>query len=298
MKILIVGVVKNPQLTRLVEEAEKRDHAITSCYSSDLVIKASNDVFEPIVNGKPLSDYDLVYLWAFSKRRWEWITAASFVNKKYGTVIVNSKVIDPSFSYHLTPAIDYLMQKENNLPYPKSAIVFNVKGVEAIISDFDFPLIVKTSTGRQGKGVFMVDSVEQLRQKINEIKDNSPSFVIREFIPNDGDIRVFTVGYKTIGAMRRTPPKGDFRSNISQGGSGAEYDLAENRKVAELAKKASKAMHTEIAGVDIIFDKNTDKPYILEINPGPQFTGLEQYTKTNVALEIIKYFEKLGKNRE
>ena len=295
MKILIVGVVNNPQLTRLVEEAEKRGHTTEGCYSSDLVIVANEEKFEATVKGKPLSEYDLIYLWAFSKRRWEWITAVSFVNRKYGTTIVNSKVINPSFEYYLTPAIDYLVQKQNDLPFPKSAIVYNAKGAKQVVADFDFPLILKTSTGRQGKGVFKVNSLKELNQKIKEIKDTSPSFVIREFIPNEGDIRVFTVGYKAIGAMERTPVKGDFRSNISQGGSGAEYDLTKKPKVRELAEKASRVLKTEIAGVDIIFNKENGKPYILEINPGPQFAGLEKYTKTNAALEIIKYFESLGK---
>jgi glutathione synthase/RimK-type ligase-like ATP-grasp enzyme len=121
--------------------------------------------------------------------------------------------------------------------------------------------------------------------------------VIREYIPNDGDIRVFCVGYSAIGAMKRTPPKGDFRSNISVGGSGTEYDLSKNPKVKEIAEKFSRVMELEIAGVDVMIHKDIGEPYILEINPGPQFMGLEKYTKTNAALEIIKYFEFLYKKR-
>jgi ribosomal protein S6--L-glutamate ligase len=137
----------------------------------------------------------------------------------------------------------------------------------------------------------MANSKDEIEKIIKENKEISPSFIIREFIPNDGDIRVFTVGYLAIGAMKRIPPEGDFRSNISLGGTGENYELEKYPKVKLLAEKAAEITGTEIAGVDIILHKETGNPYILEVNPGPQFTGFEKYTGVNAALEIIKYFE-------
>jgi len=144
--------------------------------------------------------------------------------------------------------------------------------------------------------VFKVNSSEELEKVIKENKEASPAFIIRQFIENDGDVRIFTVGYKAIGAMKRTPKIGDFRSNISQGGAGENFDLSKNQDVKEMAEKISRLTRTEIAGVDIMIEKNTGKPYILEINPGPQFTGFEKYTGTNAASAIIRYFESLKKN--
>lgn len=294
MKILIVGLVKSPQLVRLMEEGEKRGHTIEGCYTSELTIESDTYSFTPTLRGKPF-DYDLVYVWTVGKRRWEWYTAAFYLSKQKGIPFINKKIIDPTYNYYLTPAIDYLKQTENDIPYPKSAIVFSHISVESVVNGFQFPLILKTALGRQGKGVFLVKSIDELKNKIRELNDISPSFVIREFIPNDGDIRVFTVGYKVIGAMKRTPTReGEFRSNISQGGEGSEFDLSEREDIVELAEKASKVMQTEIAGVDIMLNSDTGDPYILEVNPGPQFTGLENFTSTNAALEIVKYFEKVA----
>ena len=211
-----------------------------------------------------------------------------------GTIIVNKKIVDPSYNFYLTPASDYLKQRDNSLPFPKSAIVFDAKSVRVVIEQFEFPLIVKVSEGRQGRGVFKADSLEDLEKVIEENKEKSPSFVIREFIPNDGDIRVFTVGFKAIGAMKRIPTKeGEFRSNISLGGRGEKIDLEKYPEIRKIAEKLSEVTAMEIAGVDIVLNRSTAKPYILEINPGPQFTGFEKYTGINAALEIINYFEKL-----
>lgn len=294
MKILIVGLVKNDQLERLKQEAQKRGHSLDGCYVSELVIETGNNFFEPTLRGKSLEDYDLIYLWSVGQRRWEWYTVALYLSEKIGTKIVNQKAIDPEYNFYLTPAIDYLKQVNSDLSFPRSAIIFSHKSVESVINNFEFPLILKVSGGRQGKGVFKLENKEDLIQKSKELEEITPSQVIREFIPNDGDIRIFTVGYKAIGAMKRTPTKeGEFRSNISQGGKGEKYDLAKNPQIQEIAQKASEVLKTEIAGVDIIINKETGKPYILEINPGPQFTGLEKFTGVNAALEIIKYFESL-----
>lgn len=291
MKILVVGLVKNGQLLRLREEAEKRGHTLEGCYASDLIIEASTDNFVPTIRGKELGSYDLIYLWAVGKRRWEWHTACLYLNEKQKTIIVNRKIIDPAYHYYLSPAIDYLRQTEHKLPYPKSTIVFSSKGLKEILSGYDFPLIVKIPDGRQGRGVYKVEDFTHLKEVVDEITNEGKACIIREFIPNDGDIRVFTVGYKAIGAMARTPKKGDFRSNISQGGTGENYDLDLNPEVREIAEKASRITKTEIAGVDIIISKKDGKPYILEVNPGPQFTGFEKYTGINAAEEIIKYLD-------
>lgn len=293
MKILIVGLVENPQVKRLKEETKKKGHTLDGCHSWDLSILAKNDSFKPILKDKDITSYDLIYLWATRKRRWEWYTTAYFLNYKYKTKIVNHKIIDREYLMNLSPVSDYLKQVEQNLPFPKSAVILSEEGVEEVLEEFSFPFILKLSGGRQGKGVFLIEDKITLLEKIEEFNDTNQAYILREFIPNDGDIRIFCVGYKAIGAMKRIPPEGDFRSNISQGGKGEEYDLDKNPEIKTLAEKISEMTKTEIAGVDIIIDKETKKPYILEINPGPQFTGLEKFTSTNAALKIIEYFEKL-----
>lgn len=288
MKVLIVGLKNNYHVDRIREEGQKRQIAVDACLSSALSIRCSNDSFEVLIDGKE-PDHDLVYLWAFSKRRWEWITAVDFLARERGTVVVNRKVIDPTHQYYLTPAIDYWKQKEAGILFPRSVVLFSTKDLSTNLAGFSFPVVVKPAEGRKGQNVFKADSIEE----VQNILDNLPfegAAVVREFIPNDGDVRVFTVGYKAIGAMKRTPKAGDFRSNISQGGSGETYDLGARPDIAALAEKVSTVMKTEIAGVDIIFHQETGEPYILETNPGPQFEGLEKFTNVNAAGEIVDYF--------
>lgn len=291
MKFLIVGLKENEQFLRVQEEAQKRGHVVDGCFTSELVIVAEKGGFSPTLRGNSLEDYDLIYLWTVGGRRWEWYTAALYLNQKLGTKIVNNKAIDPAYNYYLTPVIDFLKQTQSNINYPKTAVISHIKSLETVIGEFNFPCVVKLAGGSKGRGVQLATNEDELRSMVRESLEQSQAAVIREFIPNDGDIRVFTVGYKTIGAMKRTPKQGEFRSNISIGGTGSEFDINKYPQVKELAEKMSKIMATEIAGVDIMLHKDTGVPYVLEINPGPQFTGLEKYTHTNAAEEIVKYFE-------
>ncbi len=292
MKILVAGLTKKRQFERLKEEGVKRGHIVEGCLASDLIIVTSKDSFTPKIKDKDITSYDLIYM-IVGRRLWEWYTAALYLNKNSKTKIVNKKAIDPTYNFYLSPAVDYLRQFENALPFPKSAVIFSENSVDSIVNEFNFPVILKTSQGHRGEGVNKIDNAEDLKKIVEVITAKAKSCVVREFIPNDGDVRIFCVGYKAIGAMKRTPKEGEFRSNISQGGSGAVFDLESNPKIRDLAEKAAKVMQTEIAGVDIILNNVTGEPYILEVNPGPQLDGLETYTKVNAAGEIIKYFEQL-----
>ena len=290
MNILIVGQAEH-QYTRLKEEGEKRGHEVDNCNTRELIITADQNTFDVQLKKHNISGYDVLYLLTLGDRKWDWFLAAQYLHKKFGTIIVNEKVVDSSYSYFLTSATDYWKQSDLHLPFPKSAVIFSKASVKEIAGDFHFPVIVKHSGSRKGKGVFKVNSEEELEAFVEEHKELTPAFIVRELIPNDGDVRVFCVGYKAIGAMKRTPHEGDFRSNISQGGIGERFDLEANPDVRDIAQQAAEATRTEIAGVDIMINKETGEPYILEINNGPQFVGLEEYTDTNAAEEIIKYFE-------
>ncbi|MFC1727732.1 RimK family alpha-L-glutamate ligase [Patescibacteria group bacterium] len=292
MKFLIVGLKKNPQLLRLQEEGKKRGHQVDGCLAADIVIRAETDSFQvELKRGGRINEYDLIYLWAIGQRRWEWLMAADYLNQQHQVKIVNHKLISPGYQYYLTPASEYYKQTMANIRYPKSVVFFPGKGVKELVKNLGLPLIVKVSASRQGRGIYKIETWDQFEKMITDQQDEKTVLIAREYIPNDGDIRIFTVGYKAVGAMKRTPKKGDFRSNISQGGKGNVFDLKRYPKVRQISEKLSRLTQTEIAGVDIMLHKESKLPYVLEINPGPQFLGLEKYTKTNAAFQIIKYFE-------
>jgi len=295
MKILIIGKVTSGQVNRLKEEGQKRGHIVENCSSHDLIIRAVKNQFEPLVVDKKISDFDLIYLLTVGRRKWEWYLACKTWQQKHGLKVVEQKMVDPNHKIYFTPTVELEKQVKEGICFPKTTVVLSNKYLKKALFGFEYPVIIKNSYQHRGLGVHKVENYEEAK-KIVEGDEQSDSFRIKEFIPNDGDVRVFTIGFKAIGAMKRTPTKeGEFRSNISFGGKGEIFDLKKNLEVKKMAEKISEVMKSEIAGVDIIIHEVTKVPYVIEVNRGPQFAGLEKYAKVNAAEEIIKYFESLLK---
>lgn len=293
MKILIVGVVSGAQVERVREEAGEKGHSVEGCYVKQLTVTSDKNGFHPSLREKPLEDFDLIYLLtAGGTRRWMWNAAIEYLAQEKGTIIVNRHTVDPNFHYNPNVLKEYLLLSKHGITYPKTVTISSIKSLDFLITQLSFPFIVKSGEGRKGKSVFKVENKDELSEVLSDLEKAESTIVAREFIPNDGDIRVFCIGYKAVGAMFRTPKEGDFRSNVSQGGTAVQYDLNANPKVKEIAERAAEVTRTEIAGVDVMIHKETGEPYILEVNPGPQFVGIES-TGINVVEKIVLYFEQL-----
>ena len=85
--------------------------------------------------------------------------------------------------------------------------------------------------------------------------------------------------------MMRQATDDDFRANISRGGEGFPYEV--NDQIEWLSSESSKALNLDIAGVDLLFDKDGYK--ICEVNSSPGFEGMEKYTKKNIAEEVVSF---------
>ncbi len=300
MNFLIIGLRSGYHFERLQEEAEKRGHKVFGALSSQLYAKfipGKKAIFGIRKLGVKLSEIDLIYTWTISyPRKWDWFVFLKWYVEKYGGKVVYSKYVNDATCANLSPVLNYWNELKKSVLLPRSLAFYSVNSIKKVLKFFDFPFIVKIykeAMMSQGRGVFLVRSKEELRQIVEKYQKETRRFIAREYIPNNGDIRVFVVGYKAIAAMYRIPKEGEFRSNISQGGSAEPVDLEKNQQLKEIAEKVAKATGVEIAGVDIMLHKYTKTPYVLEVNPGPQFRGMETLTGVNVAEKIVKYFEKL-----
>lgn len=290
MRFLIVGgSVGNYQFERLREEAEKLGHVLDRCASWDVAIEFSGTEMEARSGSIDLASYDLIRYLAIGKNRHLWLTAGEWLRKQ-GTVIVDERPFLLTSSQTSATA-EYMKTVGLGLPLPRSVATRSMKMAIAAAESIGFPCIVKTTNSRKGRGVGLVNNVDEVKDFVTKfLTREGISVVVREFIPNDGDIRVFIMGGKAIGALARRPKEGDFRANISQGGSGEVFDLEARPDVREIAEKMAAACGLAIAGVDIMLNNKTGAPYILEVNESPQIEGFEKYTGVNAAKAMIEYF--------
>jgi gamma-F420-2:alpha-L-glutamate ligase len=178
----------------------------------------------------------------------------------------------------------------DNLPTPKTMLARFPVDIAVIEKEFKCPLIVKTLSGSEGKGVFLCEHqehLEDLMDILSEVRDVNVNFIIQEFVSSSKgkDIRVFVVGGMPVVAMLRKGKEGKFKANIAAGGSGEPYEL--NPEVKWLAVEASRLLSLDISGVDILFDGEHFK--VCEVNSAPGFEGLEKATDVNVPEQIYQY---------
>ena len=202
-------------------------------------------------------------------------------------VINNSDAIDNVKDKLYTHQI--LAQSDLNLP--KTMLLKHPIDVDFVEKNLGFPVIVKTISGSYGRGVFLCEDKKQLKQLITmaELSKKSYDIIIQEFIKDTWgkDLRVLVVNNKVVGCMMRQATDEDFRANISRGGEGFPYEV--NEQIEWLSVESSKSLNLDIAGVDLLFDGEGYK--ICEVNSNPGFEGMENYTKKNIASDIVSFIK-------
>ncbi|HBF43128.1 MAG TPA: hypothetical protein DDW42_05760 [Desulfobacteraceae bacterium] len=175
------------------------------------------------------------------------------------------------------------------IPVPDTLFVNSPEGLhEAIARLKGYPVVIKKVSGRQGEGVILVETEHNLESVTNGYLDKRKGLLVQRFIPPIGrqDVRVLVVGEKVVGAMELRPKQGDFRANYHLSKKSRPRDLSP--ELEEITLKSAAAVGLEIAGVDLIIDKN-DSASVIEINYSPGFKGMEAATGLDIAAKIVEY---------
>lgn len=193
--------------------------------------------------------------------------------------------------------------EDHDLPVPKYALVPNEdsldKALEAIGGNF--PVVMKLLSGTQGIGVSIVDSYASLKSVYQTIRklDETSEILIQEKIDSQFDLRIQVIIKKfdplksnednciILGSMKREAVSKDFRTNYSLGGTVSAYEIDEELK--EIACAAANAVGCHWCGVDIMIDKKTKKPYILEVNSSPGTEGISKAIGKPIVDEVLDY---------
>lgn len=195
--------------------------------------------------------------------------------------------------------------EEHDLPVPKYSLVPDISFLDTALEIVGnkFPLIVKLISGTQGIGVSIVDSYASLKSVYQTIKKLNPDseILIQEKINSDYDVRIQVLVKKfnplkekegnrvILGAMKREAVEKDFRTNYSLGGKVDTFEITP--ELEKLAFEASTAVGCHWSGVDIMIDKKTNKPYILEVNSSPGTEGISKVLGEPIVTKIVDYVQ-------
>lgn len=195
----------------------------------------------------------------------------------------------------------YQMLAQEKLPIPNTIIapklfgtakIQDINFITYVIKTLGFPMIIKEAYGSFGEQVYLIQNKKEMIDKIYEI--NGKAFIFQEFIESSygTDLRLHVVGDQVVSSMKRRS-KDDFRANITAGGKMQAYEP--NSVEAELAVAATKAIHADFAGVDLLFGPN-GTPIICEVNSNAHIRNMFHCTGINVADYIIQYIVEVLNN--
>ena len=170
--------------------------------------------------------------------------------------------------------------------------------LKKIIDDFGGAMVVKPLQRFGGEGVIKVSNRDQenLNSLINYyVKDykrypEREQIMVQEYVNGvkiKGDVRILLLNGEIMGAYRRTPKEGDFRTNVHAGATVHKHRVTENEKKLCLAIK-DKLIEDGLyfVGIDVIGDK------LVEINcvsPGgiPRINRLDDVKLESDVIDLL-----------
>jgi len=297
MKVIILAQKDSYALRRLANAITLRQHHLKIISPIDCTVRIDGAHAEVIYYSQPLSaDVVLLRCIAYTRhgitivRAFETYVANQL--KLSGAVCIN----DPEAKLRAHDKFLTLQALNNSgIPVPPTFLTWNQTNLESIAyNHLGFPLILKMNEGTWGMGVTRADSLESARSIFDTIKGMERVFTLQKYVAEakGRDIRVFVLGKRVIGAIKRTARVHDFRSNIHQGGRAESVHLPSS--YADVAIRAADVMGLDIAGVDIL--ETNEGPKVIEVNPSPGFESIESATGVDVATQIVQYIEQRVKN--
>jgi len=171
---------------------------------------------------------------------------------------------------------DHMLFSLNNLPSPNTLYLGHKeleKSLVIIKNTCGYPLIIKDLKGSQGAHSAKINTEKELLETI-KILPKHKRYLFQKYIANEYDWGIMVANGIVVSGEKRYPCEGEFRNNICKGGTEVFFNLADiPQNIKKLAIKASEALGLVWSRSDIMIDKKTKKPFLLEVNRLPGITS-------------------------
>ena len=290
----------------VMAEATKRGHTVFGCHSNELVIE----------NGRAYGYVRESKVFSQAKKTWQESETKKMSLNEMQVIFMRT---DPPFNSAYLTATYVLSRIDRTKTFvvntPEALRNYNEK-----LLIFEFPeycaptlvtsrksdirafvekhkvAVIKPLYDFGGHGICILTEDDKNFSSITELitKNGTESVMIQKYIPEAerGDIRAVALNGKILGVENRVRAKGEYRNNISSGGSLERATLSEHQKrMAETVAAGLPKKGIYFAGIDIIGD------YITEINITSP-TGIATINRLeNLQLEkhVIDFFESYEK---
>jgi [lysine-biosynthesis-protein LysW]--L-2-aminoadipate ligase len=176
------------------------------------------------------------------------------------------------------------------VPTPKTLVAFTNDGATKALTNLGYPAVLKPVIGSWGRLIALIRDKESAQAIIESRKEMQNAllqiYYIQEYVERPPrDIRVLVIGDEAVAASYRYSSKGDWRTNVSRGGTCKPCPLT--KELEDLAIKAVEALGTGVLAVDCM--ESPEGILVHEVNNTVEFRGLCSTTNVNIPKKIIDY---------
>ncbi len=287
--LLIIGSRKYKKATvkALLEEARKLFDVVLFVPISKIKIVCDKGETKLLYKGTDLTKFDACYP-RFSINDFVFKEAVLKILDK-SDIYVPVSLLAYQISNHKYYTVKELSHA--GVPTLVSSLFTSPEAAQESINEFGFPIVLKLISGFAGKGVMLIHDKKELKSILDTVTLYEEFISAQKFIEGvNSDYRYWVIGKKVI-AAKRTGKKGEWRANISRGGSAAV--LKPDPYMKAIALDASRVLKMDISAVDFI--ETPTGPAIIEVNfmPGP----FKDYLGNEVPKAMVEHLHAVVKRR-
>jgi glutathione synthase/RimK-type ligase-like ATP-grasp enzyme len=144
---------------------------------------------------------------------------------------------------------------------------------DVLEQQFGYPMVIKLPESSFSLGVYKVETRDQLRNRVNELLQNTALLLIQEFCFTEFDWRIGVLNGKPIYACRYHMARNHWQiynhgaARSKSGGFDAMPTFEVPSKVLSAAVKACAVVGNGLYGVDI--KQRGESVYVIEVNDNP-----------------------------
>ena len=214
----------------------------------------------------------------------DYITATFLLEK----IMQKTKIINNPFAVRNMPEKLYSINFLKLMP--PTIFTRSIDEIEKFKKKYK-KIVIKPTHGYGGKNIIFINK-SLIKTKIINYLKKYEHVMVQKFIPEIkyGDKRIFIIGGRIKGAIRRIPKAGSIVSNIGQGGDAVKTTLTSKElSIAKIVAKSLIENKIVFAGIDLIANYLTG-----DINVTSP-TGLKNFkdlTGRDLAIDFWNYLER------
>lgn len=192
----------------------------------------------------------------------------------------------------------------NHINSPKTIVISkdNPEQIKEAVEEIGFPMIIKIPDGSFSKGVYKVQSLEEVMKVTDDLFKKTALLLAQEYFYTDFDWRIGVLNDKPLYACKYYMTKGHWqiynhaKKGNEQTGDAETFPISKVPKhVINTALKISHQVGNSLYGVDL--KERNGKAYVIEINDNPNIDdgvedailGMDLYS--NIINEFVRRIE-------